>query len=291
MSRNDTDYLRSLAEYRMLTARQLAAIHGKNVQALRRRLRFLQEQKLLEIRQRSFGKGRGRPEDLICLSKRGIQHLKDKGVLFPSLPLDAVAAEQIHCVDHQLLVNDFRTHLAELERSISPLSVRFLSPLSPLILKPPHNRNPVWERFQWGHNPDDEIRFIPDGVFCLSHAESKKDLLLFLEVDMGTETLASPKRSAKDVRQKVINYQYYFRLRKYKRYEEIWNCSLRGFRLLFLAHTTTRFGALCQLVRAIPPSSFIWLTDRDRLNAEGLGSAVWAPGGRTETPRQSILGV
>lgn len=132
--------------------------------------------------------------------------------------------------------------------------------------------------------------FTPDGVFCLGHAGLSKTLLFFLEVDMGTETLASPLRLAQDVRQKVVNYQAYFKFRRYRRYEQVWGCALRGFRVLFLVDSSTRMAGICRLVQDMPPSDFIWVADRAGLLSGGVGAPIWARGGQSGTPPESILG-
>ena len=64
------------------------------------------------------------------------------------------------------------------------------------------------ERFATDETSVNAHIMIPDGVFTISHQE--KTLLFFLEVDMGTETLASTKQGTGDVRQKIINYQSLF---------------------------------------------------------------------------------
>ena len=134
------------------------------------------------------------------------------------------------------------------------------------------------------------MEFTPDGVLAVTHAGLGKTLLFFLEVDMATETLASPRRSEQDVRQKIINYQTYFHLQRYKHYESFWDCQLRGFRLLFLVHGQRRMVALCGLARRMPPSDFIWLTDRQSLLTQGVWGPIWVQGGQADRQRQSILG-
>jgi hypothetical protein len=77
-----------------------------------------------------------------------------------------------------------------------------------------------------------------------------KTLLFPLEVDCGTETLSSPQRDMTDIRQKILNYQWYFQNLKYKRYEAIFETShLRGFHLLFLTKTAGRLAALSKLTQ------------------------------------------
>jgi hypothetical protein len=107
---------------------------------------------------------------------------------------------------------------------------------------------------------------------------------------MGTETVVSSQPSTADVRQKVVNYKALFRTESYKRYEHVWNCHLRGFRLLFLACGAGRMATLCRLTSAMQPSDFVWLTDQQSLTSQGVWAPIWAPGGLLDAPRKSILG-
>ena len=128
------------------------------------------------------------------------------------------------------------------------------------------------------------------GVFTITHRKRQMTLLFFLEVDMGTESIASPKRTPGDIRQKIINYQQYFRSGRYKRYEKFWNCKLRGFRLLFLTNTNGRLAVLSRLVQEMPPSEFIWLTSLKQMFSHGLSAEIWVHGGKQDAPSESILG-
>jgi len=114
--------------------------------------------------------------------------------------------------------------------------------------------------------------------------------LFFLEVDLGTETLASPKRELTDIRQKILNYGTCFDTQVYKRYERLWHCQLNGFRLLFLTDTSSRMSKICSLAREMQPSDFIWVTQKDRMFEDGISADIWARGGRLDISPQSILG-
>jgi hypothetical protein len=127
-------------------------------------------------------------------------------------------------------------------------------------------------------------------VFTIADSVAGKTCLFFLEVDRGTETIASPKRDMTDVRQKIVNYQWYFHSGGYKRYEEVFTANLCGFRLLFLASTHGRLVALCKLAQEMKPSNFVWLTECGRLFADGASAEIWATGGDLHGPPRSILG-
>ena len=153
------------------------------------------------------------------------------------------------------------------------------------------NGNPfVYDRIPSGHDPGKFIGIIPDGVFSITDSEQKKTLLFFLEVDMGTESVAGASPTPNNVRQKILNYRGYFQCGRYKRYEKEWNCELNGFRLLILVNMRARLVALCRLVMEMPPSDFIWLTDQEQMFKHGLGAKIWLRGGKDEIPPQSILG-
>jgi hypothetical protein len=180
--------------------------------------------------------------------------------------------------------------MMHIEHVVPQLSVQFSSDI-------PHHAfgkdgfHPFVSSQVAGDDPLNNIKgFKPDSVFSITHRDKNKTLLFFLEADMGTESIASLGRVPRDIRQKVINYQQYFKKGEYKVYEKVMDCSLKGFRLLFLTDTGTRLGSLCKLLRQIPPSDFIWLTTVEQMFSKGLSAKIWVRGGRQEDPEGSILG-
>lgn len=290
LNKNDVELLTQLAEYRLLTVSQLAALRARSLQGVRRRMRWLEQEQLLRATTRGFGHGRGRPEKLISLADAGVDLLRRRELLPAEVRTEQVTADGVASPEHQLLTNWFRIHLVQMERTIPRLAVEFLSPTSPLLPPSPDGSPGVSERVAVDGGRHEPIRFTPDGVFSIADRESEKTLLFFLEVDMGTETLASPARHQRDVRQKVINYQAYFRSGGYKRYQSVWNRELNGFRLLFLTSSAGRLADLCRLVQEMPPADFIWLTDERRMFEQGVSAAIWARGGNDRAVVQSILG-
>jgi len=161
---------------------------------------------------------------------------------------------------------------------------------SPLLLKGPNGSSVITDSAPVPSSGMQGVKFTPDAVFGTSDSLTSKTCLFFLEVDCGTETMASPKRDMTDVRQKITNYQWYFRSLKYKRHEEIFQCKLKGFRLLFLTNSLGRLTALCRLTQEIQPSNFVWLTEYNRLIPNGVSGRIWAQGGDLHGAQQSILG-
>jgi hypothetical protein len=274
----------------MLTMTQLATIFRKSVDVVRRRLRDLEKQGLVEVVSREYGRGRGRPENSLGLTRRGVDILRDKGLIGRTVPYDKVVADGLFGANHQLLLNWFRIHLAQIERVLPGLSVRFLAYNSPYSLQCPDGPVSIADCSPVPGSGIKGIKFTPDAVFAIADSVGGKTCLFFLEVDCGTETIASPKRDMTDIRQKIVNYQWYFQNHSYKRYEEVFGAGLRGFRLLFLTHSLGRLTALCKLAQEMPPSDFVWLTECSRLFPDGVAAKIWVRGGDLQCPPQSILG-
>ncbi|MGD0919043.1 MAG: replication-relaxation family protein [Thermodesulfobacteriota bacterium] len=283
VTKNDRELLASIGEHKALTVKQLSILSQRSLQVVRRRMRTLTEEELIITKMHGYGRGRGRPEDLIFLTEKASALLADQGV--PS----GYAADKVEdslSLGHLLLVNWFRIHLLQIQRSLPQIIVHYLNPDSPA-----RDNTSLSKPDSASRGPDKTTEFIPDGIFSItSKGIEKKTLLFFLEVDMGTETLASMDRNHKDIRQKILRYQALFRSGAYKRYEEVFDSKLNGFRLLFLANSAARLLGLCRLVQEMQPSDFIWLVDQERMFSHGLSAKIWARGGRNEDPPQSILG-
>lgn len=287
LKEKDLEILKTMAEYRILSAHQAAILLDRNKQALRRKLNLLENHGFLQIQLHEFGRRQGRPEKLFSITEQGVDLLKLKGVLAKKAPYEKVLAKSISSIDHQLMTNWFWVHLIHLERIHERICVEFLSETSPFLPETESGHCFITD------SAIDAARkrfFTPDGAFIIIDTIENKSLLFFLEIDCGSETLASPERHIKDIRQKIKNYGSYFDNLGYQRYEEFWNCKLNGFRLLFLTNTLSRLNNLCRLVREMPPSDFIWLTQSTAMFKEGVSGQIWIRGGNIESSRQSILG-
>jgi len=170
------------------------------------------------------------------------------------------------------------------------LTVRFLAHNSPFLPPGFSNVSVITEPARGGVGPQTIISLKPDAAFSICDATQDKTVLFFLEVDRGTEILASPKRTPTDIRQKILNYGVCFNTCAYKKYESRWNCQLNGYRLLFVTDSVARLSTLCSLVQAMPPSDYIWFTTADRMFEDGISAEIWARGGRLDASPQSILG-
>jgi len=290
VKKKDFIVLITLIEYRLLNISQITSLHFSCKKVARRRLTQMTKEGLIEIVQRGFGRSRGRPENVYSISLKGIELLQKEDLLCNYAPGDKLDSKNIICIDHQLLVNWFRIHLVQIEKLLPNIEARFLSPNSPFQISNYNEMPLIHDKILIEGSNNKFIGFTPDGVFSINDKIQKKSLLFFLEVDMGTESLASPKRNNQDIRQKIINYQIYFRSNKYKRYEDIWKCHFNGFRLLFLTNNTARMKTLCQLIQEIPPSNFIWITEQRKMFSQGLADTIWVQGGNLDKPLKPIVG-
>jgi len=290
LKENDCRTLEVIAEYRMLTVTQIAALLYKSRQVVRRRLNDLEKVGLIEVTGREFGRGRGRPENSLGLTKHGVDILKDKGLLSQDIPHEKVCDDCLFCTDHQLLLNWFRIHLNHVGMVLPRINVKFFAHNSLFLPKGQGGHIQIADYSPVPGTGIQGIKFTPDAVFGISDSVAGKTCLFFLEVDCGTETMASPKRDRTDIRQKIVNYQWYCQSLAYKRYEEAFQCQLRGFRLLFLTNTLGRLRALCELIQQIRPSNFVWLTECSRLFPDGVSAEIWARGGDLHGSPRSILG-
>jgi hypothetical protein len=291
-SPSDDEILASLADYRALCIQHLATVLGRNLHALRRRLRLLQGEGLVEAGPRGLRGGRGRPEQVLSLTSAGVEQLRRAGRVRDDISSDRFLVQGQRGIEHHLLLNEFRVQLGQIQQVVPALNARFVSNMSQAAGQVPGcgrvaPANP-WPAIGPG---DQSAAMIPDGVFSITDTKGRKTVLFFLEVDMGTENLTSRRQTGSDVQQKIANYQACFRQQQYKvQYEQLWGCGLRGFRLLFLTHSAQRMAALCRLTLAMPPSDFIWTTDRQSIMTNGIWARIWARGGRDDAPLQSILG-
>jgi hypothetical protein len=189
-----------------------------------------------------------------------------------------------------LLVNDVRIQLVQLGRLMRAIRIRFLAPTSPYLRKTGDGRLMTHERIERWPGANEWIEFISDGVLTLRHETLGKTLLFFLEVDRGTEPLSTRGKRRACMQVKFDNYQKFFRGAGYKRYENVCDSALRGFRVLVITTTDVRLAALCRLLREVPSSDFVWLTTRNQLIERGCWAPIWTMASRSDDSPLSILG-
>ncbi len=286
----DKNRLALVAEYRVLTAEQMSALGFGVVRSARRWAVQMEQRGLLASTAKGFGGKPGQPEKVFSLTKEAVDFLKEKAVLPSDVPAERVQWSSMPILEHQLAVNRFAISVQELAAEPTRLEARFLTATTP-FLEPLKSGHPYVAGFASDSDVEIEMEwFTPDGVLSLTDPQSGKALLFFLEIDMGSESLHSTAGHPGAISEKIRRYQAYFRCEGYKRYEEEWNVRFNGFRLLFVARDRMRCGQLCRLVQSVPSNDFIWISDWDRIQAEGIGGFVWNRGGNQNENAESILG-
>ena len=284
----DLELLSALAEHRVLTARMGATILNRNVRALRRRVIALVDAGIIVAERQYQGAARGRPERLLSLSERGVELLKAREILELRTETERATRPADALLKHQTMMNEFRAQLSQIPRIQPEVSVQFLSSTSPFLPTWADARPFICDRFR-AHGGR-EYCVVPDGALGLSHKSLRKTLLLFVEVDTGAESTSSPRGHRGSLWHKVTTYQAYYASNAYKRYEKIWDCHLRRFRVLILTATRTRAAAVSRLLRDVGDANFILVTDREQMRLRGSWADIWQPGGRLDEARVSILG-
>jgi hypothetical protein len=161
---DDCRTLECMAEYRMLTVTQLAAILHKSKQIVRRRVNDLEKEGLVEVTGREFGRGLGRPENSLGLTESGVDILKNRGLLNKDVPYGNVCADCLFCADHQLLLNWFRIHLNQVEKALSRVSVQVFAHNSPFLPKDQNGRILIANYSPVPGTGMQGVKFIPDAI-------------------------------------------------------------------------------------------------------------------------------
>ena len=120
----DLEVLATIAEYRILGVRHITTLHQRSPVAFRRRLRRMEDEGLIRIATRGYQQGLGRPESLVSLSEKGAGLLKGNRLIDIDVPTDRITADKIRCLEHHLLINEFRVQLMEV-RGLAKIAFTF----------------------------------------------------------------------------------------------------------------------------------------------------------------------
>jgi len=285
LSLRKLEFLKLIAEYRVLLTAQVALLSGTGQRAAEKTTQMLRHRGYLTFSHYDFEGNRGRPKGVCSLTEEGAELLKREGLIISEIPNHRMTGEEIVHGSHELLINWFRIHLLQIDNHIPDLQTEFISATTPYQ---PLNENglPMIADRVSGDDADDG--FIPDGVFCIRNEQQNKQLLFFLEVDRSTESIVSVQNPV-NISQKIRSYRSYFQTKGYKRYEKKWMENLDGFRVLFLTNTPQRKESICGFLRTNSSLNFVWITDKEQMFRHGVSASIWIKGGPSSPPR-SILG-
>ena len=282
----DLSLLATVAEYRVLLARQIALLHGTGLRAAQKRVSSLYAKGYLAMASHDANWLRGRPESVYSVTEKAAALLQEEGTVASATPANRITGDAIVHIGHELLVNWFRIHLRELDKHIPDLSTEFHSAQTPCL---PLRQNGMPTIADVVCVNDAKEWFIPDGVLSIASQKQGKRLLFFLEIDLATESLRSANSNVATISQKIRSYRAYFLARGYKRYDKVGTPHLHGFRVLFLTNTPPRRESICRFIQTNSALDFIWITDAEQLFRHGIAASIWARGGKS-APLDAILG-
>ena len=278
-----------LAEYRLLTVKQIAFVETTSIRTAHRGMaKLFCQDYLLEMKRPIRGRP-GRPEFIYSLSLKGVQWLQKNGMLEEGISYEKIGWKSPASIEHQLSVNWIQI-AAQILQQKAAISIEFLSQTSP-FLPPTQNGKPfTYDQVPVNGMGDMKASFIPDGVMAITNSCLGKTYLFFLEVDRSTKPLASVNGNTKSIQHKFYRYQLYYHSQGYKRYERFFKAPLNGFVLLVVCNSNHRLKQLYNLAQQIPDDSFVWLTTEQRILNHGLGAPIWIQDDGSFTSRFSILG-
>ena len=192
LTANDCDVLRMVTECRIVTTPQLAALLSGNGKSLNRRISQLVAQGLLAYAARGPGQHRGRPERVVSPTACGVQVLQERKLIDPQMSCETILGEPIPSRAHQFLLNWVRAHLHHVETVVPKLRIRFLAHNSPFLPPGFSDVSILADSTPGEGGPQRSISLKPDAAFSICDTTQDKTVLFFLEVDRGTEILASP---------------------------------------------------------------------------------------------------
>jgi hypothetical protein len=141
---------------------------------------------------------------------------------------------------------------------------------------------------------DEEVsdnKFVPDAVFILENVETKKRGLYFLEMDLGTEQIASPVRqqSRITIRHKFMQYDKYLTTGRFARTYSLYG-EFRYFTLLFVTTGDTRIDNIRHALADLPKElhDYYRFTTFEAAMGDFFGS-IWQSRLFSDTMRYSLV--
>jgi len=287
LSNKEKQFLYILADYRILTTKQMSYLNEVGLRATQKTAKSLNEKEVIHQSYGNFSTQKGRPETYCFISEKGIKALKQDESLKIYLKSSQNLDKEKLNIKHEILINWFRIHLLNVDRQIDALKTEFLS-TNTLFLPKRKNGAPLIADSVEIDNYNKW--FVPDGVFSIKSNKQNKSLLFFLEADMSTESLSSNNKTNTTIAHKLKCYYAYFLNLGYKRYQKKWMDEFNGFRVLFLCNTARRKELICRYMDSFDKYNFVWMTDALQLHQNGLAANIWIRGGNRHESLKSILG-
>jgi hypothetical protein len=289
LGQRDVDLLISICELRYLSSSQVQRLHFPSLQTANRRLRLLERERYV----RRFG-GVGVDEDIVMLTEKGAAVVAERlDVPLEQLPWKRKRStpKNPYFLAHFLAITDFRLDLVEAADNTPDLVLLGFIPeyranLTSRGGMEKYIRDSIPLRHGIGR-----ISHTPDGVFAME--KHKRKVLMFLELDKGTETLADPAHGF------LKTITFYLNLvigNRYQRYQKDFKIEepFRAFRVLVATSSTKRLENIRRLggdINFVPAHAkrFIWLAEIDKINASNIVSPIWVSLDPNDAQRYAIV--
>ena len=129
----DRSLLLQIAKHRILLIDQIVLLNNTGKRAVQKKVNILYKNGILNFSPRTFGLNRGRPENICCLSERGVKLLQRKNLIPPNIPIQRVTAEGLYNIEHEILAIWFQIYLNLISQRSPDLDTEFLSAKSPFL--------------------------------------------------------------------------------------------------------------------------------------------------------------
>ncbi len=136
----------------------------------------------------------------------------------------------------------------------------------------------------------EKTTLIPDAVICLENMENSKKGLFYLEVDLGTEKITTGNKKDYSLMKKMLVYKEYVKDEKYKKYNDIYNYTFKGVRVLSVMDSSTRIRSLRRELFNKGIKKFIWLTESSEISTSTVFSKIWLMANIEDNNKHSIIG-
>lgn len=276
-----------IANFRIISTPQIAHLLHLKPRSARRVTGDLIKTGLLDVLPRPYSGSKGRPENLYVISPKGVEILRDEGILAPKIPLNRVLWEARQSIEHQLAANWFLV-AAEKMKEVTDLDVEYISQTSPFTPVGENGKGFLVEEFNEENGSITHV--VPDAVLSIQNPANRKASLFYVEIDRSTESLSGCVSKKNTIRSKIVNYKKLFCIGQYKRFEEYFDATYEGFRVLFICDTIKRCSKIMSILEEQNPSNFIWLSTLNQILEKGLGANIWQFSGNTVYEQSSILG-
>lgn len=115
----------------------------------------------------------------------------------------------------------------------------------------------------------------PDGILCLENQDSKKRALFFIELDLGTERIKTSRPGVYSFLEKLLVYKEWMLNQNWKEWDQKFQYSFSGFRVLVVMNRKTRIQKLRNELTKLGIKKFIYLAEGAKIQTESVFGRVW----------------